>query len=348
VKAAVYLDKDTIEVRETPTPQVDADSMLVKVHSCAVCGSDIRIFHYGNPRVKPPQVLGHESSGEVVELGVNVTRFKKGDRVAIGADVPCGECSFCEAGIGNNCQINYAMGYQFAGSFAEYVLLNKTVVNYGPVHRIPGSMTYDEGALAEPLACVLNAVELAGIHLGDTVVIIGAGPIGCMIIPIAYMSGAARVIVVQRSRPRMEAAKRFGADVYICSAEEDPVSRILEETAGLGADVIFTANSSPQTHADALRMAKNRARINLFGGLPAGSSVTMDTNIIHYKELFVMGAHGSLPRHHRQAIDLIAAGRPDIKPYISHRFALDNIRQAFAAAEGHEGMRVVVKPWGDE
>ncbi|MDR2021358.1 MAG: alcohol dehydrogenase catalytic domain-containing protein [Treponema sp.] len=345
MKAAVYLDKDKIEVREVPTPKPDAGSVLVKVRSCAVCGSDIRIFHHGNSRVKPPQILGHESSGEVVETGANVTRFKKGDRVALGADVPCGECSFCEAGIGNNCQINYAMGYQFAGSFAEYVLLNKTVVNYGPVHRIPDAMSFDEGALAEPLACVLNAVELAGIRLGDTVVIIGAGPIGCMIIPVAYMSGAARVIVVQRSRPRMEGAKKFNADVYICSSEEDPIKRVLEETGGLGADVIFTANPSPQSHADALKMARNRARINLFGGLPAGSTVTLDTNIIHYKELFVMGAHGSLPRHHQQAIELIAAKRPDIRPYMSHFFSLDKINEAFAAAEGHQGMRVVVHPW---
>ena len=151
--------------------------------------------------------------------------------------------------------------------------------------------------------------------------------------------------MVQRSRPRMEAAKKFNAGVYICSSEEDPIKRVLEETGGLGADVIFTANPSPQSHADALKMAKNRARINLFGGLPAGSTVTLDTNIIHYKELFVMGAHGSLPRHHQQAIDLIAAKRPDMGPFISHHFSLDKIMEAFAAAEGHQGMRVVVHPW---
>jgi L-iditol 2-dehydrogenase len=344
MKAAVYLGKDKMEIREMPIPEPDADSILVKVKACAVCGSDIRIFHHGNSRVNPPQILGHEAAGVVEKTGANVTRFKKGDRVAIGADVPCGECSFCEAGIGNNCQINYAMGYQFAGSFAEYVLLNKTVVTYGPVHTIPENVSFEEAALAEPLACVLNAVELTTIRLGDTVTIIGAGPIGCMIIPIAYMSGASKVIVVQRSRPRMEAARQFNADAYICSSEEDPVKRVLEETGGLGSDVIFTANPSPQSHAEALGMAKNRGRINLFGGLPAGSKVTMDTNIIHYKELCVTGAHGSLPRHHRQALELIAAGRPDIKPYISHRFPLEKIQEAFAAAEGHLGMRVVVAP----
>jgi len=346
MKAAVYLDKDKMEVREVPAPKVEAGGVLVKVMACAVCGSDVRIFHHGNSRVKPPQILGHEAAGEVVAIGEGVTKFKTGDRVAIGADVPCGECSFCEAGIGNNCQINYAMGYQFAGSFAEYVFLNKTVVNYGPVHKVPDSMGWDEAALAEPLACVLNAVELTGIRLGDVVVIIGAGPIGCMIIPVAYMSGASKVIVVQRSRPRLEAARQFNADAYICSNEEDSIKRVLEETGGLGADVIFTANPSPSSHAEALKMAKNRARINLFGGLPAGSTVTLDTNIIHYKELIVCGAHGSLPRHHQDAINLITAKRPDIRPFISHHFGLDKIMEAFETAEGHKGMRVVVHPWG--
>ena len=346
MKAAVYLGKDQMVIKEVETPRVDQDSVLLQVESCAVCGSDIRIFHHGNSRVVPPQILGHEVSGKVVEVGANVTKFKVGDRVAIGADVPCGECVFCEAGIGNNCQINYAMGYQFAGGFSEYMLLNKTVVNYGPVHKLPDQVGYDEGALAEPLACVLNALELTGIKLGDTVVIIGAGPIGCMIIPVAYRMGATKVIVIQRSRPRMEAARKFGADVYICSSEEDPIARVLEETGGLGADVIITANPSPQSHADALKMAKNRARINLFGGLPAGSTVTLDTNIIHYKELIVVGAHGSLPRHHQLAIELIASGKIDMKPFISHRFDLDHVAEAFATAEGHTGMRVVVKPQG--
>ena len=344
MKAAVIEGLDQMVIKEIPTPEPDEDSVLVRVRACAVCGSDIRIFHHGNSRVHPPQIPGHESAGEVVKVGGRVTKFQVGDRVAIGADVPCGECAFCEAGIGNNCQINYAMGYQFAGSFAEYVLLNKTVVAGGPVHKIPDGMAFDEAALAEPLGCVINAVELTGIQLGDTVVIIGAGPIGCMIIPIVKMQGATRVIVVQRSPARIEMAKAAGADVVICSSQEDPLPRILSETGGLGADVIFTANSSPSTHQDALRMAKNRGRINLFGGLPAGSEVLLDTNIIHYKELFVMGAHGSMPRHHRQAVALIAKRRPDMRPFISHHFPLDRIHEAFATAEGHQGMRVVVEP----
>ena len=345
MKAAVLEALDRIVVKEVPIPQPDDDSVLVKVRACAVCGSDIRILHFGNSRVVPPQILGHEMAGDVIAVGKNVSKFAVGNRLAIGADVPCGECVFCEAGIGNNCQINYAMGYQFAGGFAEYVLLNRIVVNYGPVHKIPDHVTYEEAALAEPLGCVLNALELSNIRLGDTVVIIGAGPLGCMIIEVARKMGASKIIVVQRSRPRLELARKFGADIYICSGEEDGVARVLEETNGLGADVVITANPSPEAQSDAILMAKNRARINLFGGLPKDKSmVTLDTNIIHYKELFVHGSHGAMPIHHLKAVELIAAKSINITNYISHHFNLDQINEAFAAAEGHLGMRVVVNP----
>ncbi len=345
MRAAVLEGPGRMVVQDVPVPAIDDDGALVRVRACAVCGSDIRMFHHGNPRLVPPAIMGHESAGDIVAVGRNVTKFRVGDRVAIGADVPCGECAFCEAGFGNNCQINYAMGYQFQGSFAEYVPLNRTVVAHGPVHRLPDHVSYDEGALAEPLGCVLNALELASVRLGDTVVIIGAGPIGCIIIGAARMMGAAKVIMVQRSRPRLEMARQFGADVYICGAEEDAVARVLEETGGLGADVILTACPSPQAQVDAINMAKNRARVNFFGGLPkTQSQVTLDTNIIHYKELFVMGAHGCVPRHHHLAVSLIASGKMDMKPFISHRFALEQAADAFEAAESHAGMRVIIAP----
>lgn len=343
MKAARYLGIDKMEVQEIPIPKCEDGDILLKMKACAVCGSDIRIFHSGNSRVSPPQTLGHEIAGEVVEVGKNVTKFKKGDRVALGADVPCGECYFCKAGIGNNCQINYAMGYQFEGGFAEYLLLNQTVVNYGPITKLPDNVSFDEGALAEPLACVINAMELAPVKLNDVVVLIGAGPIGLMLCEMSKISGASKVILINRSKPRLEIAKKLGvADVFVCSSEEDAIKKVLEETNGLGADVIYTANPSGQSHSDAIAMAKNRARINLFGGLPKGTMVTLDTNAIHYKELIITGAHGSMPQHHELAVNLIGSGRVDIKKFMTHKFKLDEILNAFKAAEEHAGLRVIV------
>jgi len=346
MKAVVLEQLDKLVVKDVPDPEIGPDDALMKVHACAVCGSDIRIFHYGNNRVHPPAILGHESSGEIVAVGERVSGFAVGDRVALGADVPCGECAVCKAGYGNNCQINYAIGYQFQGGFAEYLPLNKTIINYGPLHKIPDDMSYDEASLAEPLACVLNAVEFAGIKLGDTVVVMGTGPVGCMLIPVAVMSGATKVIAINRSPGRLGFAKEAGADVTICQAEEDQVERVLEETNGQGADVIFTANPTPASHIDAVKMAKNRGRVNLFGGLPAGTKVELDTNLIHYKELLVSGAHGAVPRHHKMAIDLIASGKIDIGKFISHRFSLDDAAEAFRVAESKEGLRVLIKPSG--
>lgn len=346
MKAAVLEELDNLVVQEIDKPVIDDNSVLVKVHACAVCGSDIRIYHHGNARVATPAIMGHEISGEIVEVGANVTKFQVGDRIAVGADVPCGECEFCISGIGNNCQINYAMGYQFQGGFAEYLPLNQTVVNYGPVCKIPDSLSYEEAALAEPLGCVLNALELSPVKLGDTVVVIGAGPIGCIMTNVIKEMGAGKVILVQRSKPRLEMAKKVvNADVFVCSNEEDPIAKVLAETGGLGADVVITANPSPEAQQDALLMAKNRAIVNFFGGLPkTKENVLLNTNIIHYKELFVTGAHGAMPIHHRKAVDLIASGTIDVKPFITATFGLDDINEAIESAEGHAGMRVVVKP----
>ncbi|MFH1084912.1 MAG: alcohol dehydrogenase catalytic domain-containing protein, partial [Chloroflexota bacterium] len=140
MRAALFEGLDQLALRVVPDPVLpDEESLLLKVHACAVCGSDIRILHHGNPRVQPPQIIGHEVAGEVVAVGSRVTRFKVSDRLATGADVPCGECDWCRQGLANNCAINYAIGYQFPGGFAEYILLNQLTVRLGPLTRIPDS-----------------------------------------------------------------------------------------------------------------------------------------------------------------------------------------------------------------
>ncbi|WP_163537457.1 zinc-dependent dehydrogenase [Gracilibacillus sp. YIM 98692] len=344
MKAAVLEDLRQMKVQNVPTPDIDDDSILMKVKAVGICGSDLRIYNSGNNRVTFPQIIGHEAAGIIERVGKNVTKFNVGDRICLGADVPCGECEFCEKGIGNNCQINYAMGYQFPGSFAEYVALNRKVVNYGPIHRIPDHISYEEAALAEPLACVINALEMCNIQLGDTVVVIGAGPIGCMLVEIAKHMGANKVILVQRSKERLKQAKQFGADVHVCTLEEDSIMRVKEETKGLGADVVLTANSTPDAQKMALQMAKNRGRVNFFGGLAKNdSNVTLDTNLIHYKELYVLGSHGSVPEQHKRAVDLISNGIINMKRYISDQFKLIEIERAFNKAAERKGMRIMIR-----
>jgi L-iditol 2-dehydrogenase len=345
MRAAVLEDLEKLVVKEVPKPRIDDYSLLVKVGACAICGSDIRMFHHGNNRLTPPAIMGHEASGEIVEVGSRVQGFQAGDRVALGGDVPCGKCEMCLKGLGNNCPINYAMGYQFAGSFAEYVLLNPLVVEHGPIAKVPDHVSFEEAALAEPLACCLNGIELCRPELGDTMVVVGAGPLGILLTELGKLMGVTKTLVVNRSRPRLEIAKTFGVDVTICSSEENTVERVLEETHGEGANIIITACPSPEAQAETLHYAAHRARINLFGGLPKGKSlVPIDTNVLHYREIFLFGSHGAVPSHLKKAIDLIASGKIDMKKYISHTFPLESALEAFKAAEDKVGMRVVLKP----
>ncbi len=344
MKAAVYTGIESIEIRDVPVPSVGDNEVLIKVESCAICGSDIRIFHHGNERVKTPQIIGHEIAGRIVKVGNNVKNYKIGDRLAVGADIPCGKCVYCESGHGNNCAENHAMGYQFAGGFAEYCLLNEMVMNYGPVHIIPDNVSYEEASLAEPLGCVINGIEMVNVHLGDTVVIIGAGPIGMFMVSLLKLSGAARIIVVDTDFSRAKRSIEFGADYYIVSGEKNPIEEVMKITEGKGADVVLTANAVAATHLQAIEMGGIHSRINLFGGLPAGTTIVLEPNKIHYKEMSVMGSHGSTPNQHRMALDLISSGKINVKRFITHVLPLSEIREGIRIAESKEGLKVIIKP----
>jgi L-iditol 2-dehydrogenase len=345
MKAAVCRELNSIQITERDVPKCGENEALLKIHSCAVCGSDLRIYHYGNDRVTFPAVMGHEIAGEIVETGTKVSGLAQGDRVAVGADVPCGTCYWCRNGMGTNCKINYAVGYQFPGGFQEYMLLNETILKYGPVSRIPDEMSYDEAALAEPLACAVNGFELAAFGPGKSICIIGLGPIGCMMLELSRVFGASRVFAAQRSRVRLEAARAFHPSArYISTEEEDLVKTVLEETNGDGVDTVITAAGTVEAHESAVRIVGHRGYVNLFGGLKNQPKLCIDSNLIHYKECFVMGSHGSLPRHHRTAVEFIHAGYVHAEQYISETFPLDRIDEAFRYHESRKGLKVVVKP----
>jgi len=345
MRAAVLEELEKLVVKEVPDPEIGPGEVLVRVQACAVCGSDVRIYHHGNPRVKPPQILGHEIAGDVIAVGEGVEKFRVGDRVATAADVPCGVCEYCRNGMGNNCAVNYALGYQFQGGFAELVPLNRVTVDYGPVHDIPEGMSYETATLAEPLACCLNGLERSFLRPGDSVLIIGAGPAGILLAEAAKALGATQVILAQRSQRRLELAKRFRADAFIATAERDLAEAAMDLTGGQGVDIAITACASSEAQEQALAVVRPRGRVNYFGGLPRGSrAIQLDSNVIHYRECYVHGSHGSVPRQHRVALDLLASGQVQVEGLITHRFPLDEIHEAFAAQEQRLGLKVVVAP----
>jgi L-iditol 2-dehydrogenase len=345
MKAAVLEALERIEIRDVPEPVCGPAEAVLEVKACAVCGSDIRIFHFGNDRVKMPAVIGHEIAGRIVEVGREVPNLKVGDRVALGADVPCGTCHWCANGMGTNCRINYAVGYQFPGGFQQRMLLNQTILRYGPVTPIPASLSYAQAALAEPLACAVNGLELAQFGLGKSLCIIGLGPIGCMMLELSRALGASRVFAAQRSEARLQMARQFRPDArFIATEKEDLVETVLRETDGEGVDLAVTTAGTVRAQEDAIRLVRHRGFVNLFGGLKNQPKLCIDSNLIHYKECFVMGSHGSLPRHHRVAVQLIASGQVQAEKYLSASFPLEGIRDAFEYHGSRRGLKVVVEP----
>ena len=345
MQAAILEDYEKLVVKDVPEPECGDNQAILKVKSCAVCGSDIRIYHFGNDRVNLPAVMGHEIAGEIFRVGRNVEHLEPGDRVALGADVPCGECYWCTNGMGTNCKINYAIGYQFAGGFQEYMLLNETVLKYGPVAKIPASLGFDEAAIAEPLGCALHGLELSQFSPGKSLCIIGLGPLGCMMLELSKLYGASKVFAAQRSKKRLAMAGPFREDArFIATQDEDLVETVMRETGGEGVDLVITTAGTVQAHKDAVAMVRHRGFVNLFGGLKNQPELKLDSNLIHYKECFVMGSHGSLPRHHAMAIDLIDRGFVSAARYISKTFALAQTRSAFEYHESRQGLKVVVRP----
>jgi L-iditol 2-dehydrogenase len=347
MKAARLHGIRDIRVEQLQCCPVGCGEILVRVYACSVCGSDVRIFNFGNERVKYPSVIGHEIAGEVVSIGENVEGFKPTDRVAVGADVPSMKDDWSKSGIGNLSDINYAIGYQFPGGFAQYCLLNELTVRFGPVTRMPEHVSYDYASLAEPLACCINGLERAFFRPGKTVLVVGAGPVGILLARAAEAFGAGLMVLVDRDGRRVEQAKDLGLKNTFDSSEislEELAIRLLGDRDGF--DIVLTACSSPTAQEEAVKVVAKRGVVNFFGGLPADArQIVLNSNNIHYKEAYITGSHGSTPLQHKLAVSMIATGRIDVTSLISHRLPLDKIREAFDIVERRAGLKVTINPW---
>jgi L-iditol 2-dehydrogenase len=346
MKVARYYAPEDLRIEEASVPEPGAGELLLKVHNCATCGTDVKIYYHGHQNLVPPRVIGHEVAGEVVALGAGTTGFAVGERVQLIAAVPCGECRECRRGHMTVCERLTAIGYHYDGGFAEYLVVPELVLRVGGLNRIPEHVPYEEAAMTEPLACVLNGQEIAGVGEGDDVVVVGAGPIGCLHMRLARARGAARVFVVEQSPERLAlAVERVAPDGAVLSPGEDPVARVRELTEGRGADVVLVAAASGRAQEQALSMVAARGRVSLFAGLPKDApTIAMDANKIHYGELSIVGAAGSTPAHNTAALGLIASGEVPVRDLITHRMPLERVHEAIAGVRNGTGIKYVIAP----
>jgi L-iditol 2-dehydrogenase len=345
MKAAFLQELGRLEIRDTARPEPGPGEVLVRVRACGICGSDLRSFRHGHHALRLPAILGHEISGEVAALGAGVTGLLVGQHVALTPAVSCGHCDACLNGHPNRCPDLLSIGENLPGGLAEYVLAPARSLEGGFLLPVPAEVSDDAASLVEPLSCILNGQELAGIGLGDNVVVIGLGPVGCMHIAVARQRGAQRIIASDVSAERLRRAHPFGADAYLDGSQQDIVAAVREMTAGQGADVVIVACPSGQAQVQAVQMAALGGRISLFGGLPKDKPVIpLDANLVHYRELRITGAFGMTSRHVRMALQLAAKGFIDTRHLVTHHFPLDEAAQAFEAAADSASLRVIVNP----
>ena len=344
MKAAKFYAPGDIRLEDILEPQVSAGEVKIRVRNCSTCGTDVKIARSGHPNMTPPQVMGHEIAGEITDVGAGVEGWRAGDRVQVIAAIPDGTCADCLAGHPTVCQNQLSMGYQFPGGFAEYLVVPANVLAVDGLNRIPDGLSYAEASLAEPLACVLNGQELARVGEGDTVVVIGSGPIGCLHVRLARARGAASVMLVDLNPDRLaQAAELVKPDVAIASS--DPVAEVLAATGGRGADVVITAAASGVAQEQGLQMLARRGRLSLFGGLPKDApTITVDSNLVHYRELTIVGVNGSSPAHNKQALDLIASGAVPVADLITHHLPLDQVLEALEIVARGEAIKVTIEP----
>ena len=344
MRAAVFMGPGVMEVREVATPKPKSGEVLVKVKSCAVCGTDVRIFTHGQKNVVPPITTGHEIAGVIEEIGKDVKgNFKKGDKVTVVTCVGCQKCRYCKKGIYNLCDDPKYIGYYYPGGFAEYVIIPEEAVKGNNIVKIDADISFPEISVIEPLTCCINGQEFLHIEKGDNVVIFGSGPIGFLHAELAKASGADKVIMADISQERLDMAKNFSITHFINSKTENPLEKVMSLTGGCGADVIIVACGVLSVFEQALQMINKRGRISYFASLPKDNPVIkFDANVLHYKEVSVHGAFASNRSHFDKAVELISSKKINVKKVVTHTFPLEKIVDAMNMSKSGVGLKSVI------
>ena len=334
--AKVARGDGNVSIIEVPEPEVTPGHVLIEVKAAGVCGTDLHIYHDEYPTT-PPVILGHEVAGVVAEVGDRVLSCQPGDRVSETYFYVCGKCRFCRDGFPNQCPSRLSIGSGVHGAFAKYVLVPEH-----NVHPLPENVDELAGALTEPLACCVHALELTRVEPSDTVVVSGPGTIGLLMTQVVKAAGA-RVVVLGTGadKARLELARTLGADL-ILNVQADVTAIVREMTSGLGPDVVFEtsgAEPSAQSCLDLVRRRGRYAQVGLFG-----QPIQWDLEQVCYKEIAVSGSFATVPSAWRKALTLLASAQVQTRPLVSHTLPITAWEQAFHTFEEKSGLKIILTP----
>ncbi|MGL4593156.1 MAG: alcohol dehydrogenase catalytic domain-containing protein [Thermoguttaceae bacterium] len=346
MQAIVYHAPGDIRFENIPKPECKDGELLVKVDACAVCGTDLKSKNHGNPRIKAPLVMGHEFTGIVAEVSQTaISGFNVGDRIVMATSVSCGECFYCKKGFKNLCLNLAPMGFSYHGGMAEYVAIPALALKGGHVVKVPQQVEAKYAALAEPVSCAVNSVDQCKVQQGDTVLVMGAGPMGLLNAVVAKAMGASTIIMSELNSLRREQAANFAIDILVDPASENIAEIVKKATGGIGADVVIVAAPAAFPQEQALSLVRKQGTVCLFASLPVGKSmINIDSRILHYGEIRMIGTSDSTPEHVKTAVSLIATKKIPVEKIASHILPFNQIDKAFELMVSGEALRVVLIP----
>jgi L-iditol 2-dehydrogenase len=340
VKGHLLTAPGRTEFRELDSPLAGPGEIVVDIAAALTCGTDLKAWRRGHPKIPFPSPFGHEFAGIVAAAGEGAP-FEVGDAVMAVHSAPCGCCFFCGAGQENLCES--IMETKVLGAFAEQILLPAHIVARN-VFSKPDHLSFEEAAFLEPLSCVVYGSRLQPIRQGETVLIIGCGPIGLLFLLLARAQGAGRIVVTGRRPARLELARALGADIVVDVTGDDALPLIHELTQGRGADQVIECTGLPEVWEATPKLVRKGGRILLFGGCPSGTQVSFDTYRLHYDEIVLQGAFHFTPAAVAEARQLLVDGAIDVSPLISGRFPLPEVEKALLSLQRGEGIKYAIVP----
>jgi L-iditol 2-dehydrogenase len=323
MQAAVLYGKEDVRLEAVPVPAIKRGEILVRVRTALTCGTDVKVFRrgYHAKMIQPPALFGHEMAGDVVAVGEGVVNFRPGERVVAANSAPCDNCFFCRRNQPNLCDDLLFNN----GAYAEYIRIPARLVQKNTC-RIPDHLSYKDAALVEPLACAVRGMDETNIRPGDTVAVIGLGPIGLMFVRLARYAYGARVVAIARRLEQIDRAMLLGADEGILMGDKPALVQELKgRTAGRGADAVIEAIGHPDAWELAMQLVRKGGVINFFGGCPSGTKVGLDTNLIHYSEITCKASFHHTPSHIRRALDYVAQGKVTAQQLVNHEQSLSDL-----------------------
>jgi L-iditol 2-dehydrogenase len=342
MKAAVLYGKEHLEIQTVPIPQIGPRDILVRIRAALTCGTDVKVFRrgYHARMIVPPALFGHELAGDVVEVGSAVRKFHVGQRVVAANSAPCLQCFYCLKGSSNLCEDLLFNN----GAYAEYIAIPARIVERN-TYEIPPHVSYQDAALVEPLACVLRGLEETRIAEGDTVAVIGLGPIGLMFVRLAALRGA-RVIALGRRQTQLDRAAAMGAAELVDTSTDADIPQLIRDlTGGRGVDAAIEAVGLPETWQLAVRMVRRGGTVNFFGGCASNSVVALDTSLLHYSEITCKASFHHTPHHIREALAAISRGEITARHLVNREEPLTNLLEVMRHLMSHNGhMKTAIIP----